>query len=231
LEVVRAAKAFNAMQRRIADQLAERMQILAAVSHDLQTPITRMRLRADLLDSAALRDKLHGDLNAMQALVEEGIAYARSAQGITELPCRTDLYALLDSVVCDYVDAGQDIRLTGRFDRPLVTRPHAVRRVITNLVDNAIKFGRDVEIAIDAEPAERVSIAVRDRGPGILPTELKAVLHPFYRVENSRNRETGGTGLGLAIAQQLVAALGGTLTLLNRDGGGLEARFSLPIAA
>jgi signal transduction histidine kinase len=219
------------MQRRIADQLAGRMQILAAVSHDLQTPITRMRLRADLLDSAPLREKLHGDLNAMQALVEEGIAYARSAQGITELPCRTDLYALLDSVVCDYVDAGQDIHLTGRFDRPLLTPPHAVRRVIANLVDNAIKFGRDVEIAIEAEPAERVSIAVRDRGPGILLAELMTVLQPFYRIENSRNRETGGTGLGLAIAQQLVAALGGTLMLLNRDGGGLEARFSLPIVA
>lgn len=230
LEVSRAATAFNAMQRRISDHLAERLQILAAISHDLQTPITRMRLRTDLLDNATLKDKLHSDLNAMQALVEEGIAYARSAQAVTESPCRIDLYALLDSLVCDYVDAGRPIRLTGRCDSPLTTRPHTLRRVVANLVDNALKFGKEAEVTIEAERSGRICIAVRDRGPGIPPAELKAVLRPFYRVESSRSRETGGTGLGLAIAQQLTLALGGALTLSNRSGGGLEARLSLPVA-
>jgi signal transduction histidine kinase len=230
-EVARAASAFNAMQRRIADQLAERMQILAAVSHDLQTPITRMRLRADLLDNTTLRDKLHGDLNAMQVLVEEGIAYARSAESPTEALCRTDLNALLDSLVCDYVDAGRSVRLGGHCAEPISTRPHTLRRIITNLVDNALKFAGDAEITVEDDASDRVCIFVRDRGPGIPEAELQAVLRPFYRVEASRNRETGGTGLGLAIALQLTRALGGTLAVSNREGGGLEAWISLPVAA
>ena len=229
VEVAQAAKAFNAMQRRIADYLAERAQILAAISHDLQTPITRMRLRADLLDDETAREKFQGDLNAMQELVEEGIAYARSAQSSSETPCSTDLYALLDSVVCDYADAGQVVRLAGRIDDPITTRPRALKRVVINLVNNALKFAKDVEIAIEPGPPDSVSIAVRDRGPGVPPGELKAVLQPFYRIESSRSRETGGTGLGLAIAQQLAATLGGTLALSNRSGGGLEARLSLPV--
>lgn len=230
LEVARAATAFNAMQRRIADQLAERMQMLAAISHDLQTPITRMRLRADLLDNATLREKLYGDLNAMQILVEEGIAYARSVDGVTEELCRTDLNALLDSLVCDYIDGGQSVRLDGRCDAPVSTRPHTLRRVLTNLIDNALKFAQEAEVSIQAGAAGQVSIQVRDRGPGIPPAELEAVLRPFYRVEGSRNRQTGGTGLGLAIAQQLTLALGGKLTIANRIGGGLEATLSIPAA-
>lgn len=228
-EVARAATAFNAMQRRIAEYLAERMQILAAVSHDLQTPITRMRLRADLLDNAVQRDKMLGDLNAMQMLVEEGIAYARNAQGVTEQPCRTDLDALLASIVYDYQDAGQALRLQGSAGRPLTTRPHTLKRILTNLLDNALKFGEEVEIQVTADTAGRVSIAVLDRGPGIRESELEAVLQPFYRLEGSRNRATGGTGLGLAIAQQLAQALDARLSLSNREGGGLVARLSLAV--
>lgn len=216
LEVAQAAAAFNAMQRRIADHLAERTRILTAASHDLQTPITRMRLRADLLDSPALRDKLHGDLNAMQVLVQEGIAYARSTQGVTEDACRVDLHALLDSLVCDYLDAGEHLRLVSRIEHAIVTRPNALRRIVTNLVDNALKFGDNAEILVEASPREHVSIVVRDRGPGIPPSELSAVLQPFYRVESSRNRHTGGTGLGLAIAQQLAFALGCGARILHR---------------
>jgi signal transduction histidine kinase len=226
-EVVRAARAFNSMQRRIVDHLKERMQILAAISHDLQTPITRMRLRADLLDDAELRDKLHGDLNAMQLLVEDGIAYARDGQGVTEAPCKIDLDALLDSLVDDYVSAGRALRLTGRYGEPFTTRPNALRRVVVNLIDNALKFGKSAEVALE-QAVGGVSIQVLDRGPGIPPSEMQAVLQPFYRVEGSRNRETGGSGLGLAIAQQLTTALGGTLTLTNRPAGGLQARIFLP---
>lgn len=227
-EVAHAATAFNAMQRRIAEHVAERIQILAAVSHDLQTPLTRMRLRVDMLDDPVLRDKLHGDLQLMQGLVEEGVEYARSAQAVKEAPCRTDVQTLLDSLVYDYTDAGRQVRLVGKYDAPLDTRPRTLRRVVTNLVDNALKFGTDVEIAIEARERNHVNIVVRDRGPGIPDTDLQTVLRPFVRMEGSRNRETGGTGLGLAIASQLTLALGGTLSLSNRLGGGLEARLSLP---
>ncbi len=227
-EVARAATAFNAMQRRIAEHIAERIQILAAVSHDLQTPITRMRLRVDLLDDPTLREKLHDDLKLMQDLVEEGIEYARSAQAVNEAPCPTDLQTLLDSLVYDYTDAGREVRLIGKYDAPLLTRPRTLRRVVTNLVDNALKFGADVEIAIETRDSQHLDIIVRDRGPGIPESQLRSVLRPFVRVDSSRNRETGGTGLGLAIANQLAHALDGTLQLSNRTGGGLAARLTLP---
>jgi signal transduction histidine kinase len=228
LEVARAALAFNAMRRRISHYLSERMQLLAAISHDLQTPITRMRLRADLMDDTPFRDKFIGDLRAMQSLVQEGIAYARDGQGITEPMRLTDMNALLDSVVCDYGDAGNMVRLSGHCDTPVSTRPQTLRRIITNLVDNALKFGSEAELLFALEGEDRVTISVRDTGPGIPPAQMGAVLQPFYRIEGSRNRETGGTGLGLAIAQQLTQLLHGTLSMQNRDGGGLEVRVSLP---
>lgn len=230
-EVARASTAFNAMRQRIADHLAERIQILAAISHDLQTPLTRMQLRIDLLDNNQLTAKLRDDLDMMQTLVKEGLAYARTAQETTEPAQATDLHALLDSLVCDYTDAGRPVRLTGHFAQPITTRPMALRRIVTNLTDNALNFAGAVEIAAEAEAPDRVVIAVRDRGPGIPADELTSVLQPFYRLEGSRNRETGGAGLGLAIAQQLAQTLSGTLTLSNRQGGGLEARLSLPLAA
>ena len=230
LEVARAAAAFNAMQRRISAYLAERVQILAAVSHDLQTPITRMRLRADMLDDGTQRDKMQADLAAMQALVEQGIAYARSqnqAQTPDEASCRIDLDALLRSLVYDYQDAGQAVALHGQLGHPLISRPQTLQRILSNLVDNALKFGREVEIHVQPAASE-VAISVLDRGPGIPQEQLSAVLQPFYRVENSRNRETGGSGLGLAIVQQLTIALGGTLALSNREGGGLTVSLLIP---
>jgi len=227
LEVAQAARAFNAMQQRIEAQLAERMQLLAAISHDLQTPITRVKLRADGIADTELRRKLHADMDGMQALVEEGLAYARTAQAAQEASRAIDLQALLDGLVCDAVDAGHRAELTGHCDAPLLTRVQALRRVVVNLMDNAIKFGGAAEVAIEPAPGE-VHIVVRDRGPGIPAQQLEAVFQPFYRVEGSRSRDTGGTGLGLAIAQQLTLALAGRLTLANRPGGGLEARLVLP---
>jgi len=226
-EVVQAARALNAIQQRIETHLAERMQILAAVSHDLQTPITRMRLRADLLDDAALRDKLQHDLDAMQELVREGIAYARSAHSANEAPVRVDLRALLDSMACDYADSGRAVKLMPGDELAATTRPLALRRIVGNLADNALKFAGEAELSLGPLDGGGFSIAVRDRGPGIPDAELAAVLQPFHRLENSRSRETGGAGLGLAIAHQLALAVGGKLTLANRDGGGLEARLDV----
>lgn len=225
-EVARAAAAFNAMQQRIAAHLDERMKILAAVSHDLQTPITRLRLRADMLDDPVLRDKLHADLAQMQALVEEGLAYARTAHAAQEPEHRVDLRALLDSIVCDYADAGQPVRLLEGAEGACMTRPHALRRVVCNLVDNALKFAGATEVSL-AQEGGAYAIRVLDRGPGIPEDQLQAVLQPFFRLEDSRSRATGGTGLGLAIAQQLAQAAHGSLVLARRAGGGLEATVRL----
>ncbi len=226
-EVSRAAQAFNAMRRRVQSYLAERARILAAISHDLQTPITRMRLRADLLEEGALREKLLSDLSQMQALVEQGIAYARSAHAATELPCRVDLGALLDNLVCDHVDVGNRVVLRGTTTLPFMTRPQTLRRLLGNLLDNSIKFAGGAEITWAPTP-NGVEIAVSDRGPGIPEDQHLAVLRPFHRLEDSRNRSTGGSGLGLAIADQLAKALGGALKLSNRDGGGLVVLLSIP---
>lgn len=226
-EVARAAAAFNAMQARIRAHLDERMHILAAVSHDLQTPITRLRLRADLLDDAVLRDKLHADLAEMQALVEEGIAYARSAQAVREAPRAVDLRAFVESLVHDYADAGRPVRLLACDAVTLRTRPQALRRLLCNLVDNALKFAGAAEVAAHRDAAGTVVLCVLDRGPGIPTEHLQAVLQPFHRLETSRSRATGGTGLGLAIAHELASALEGRLVLAARDGGGLQARLEL----
>lgn len=229
-EVKHAARAFNAMQKRIAGYMAERVEILASISHDLQTPITRMRLRTDLMDSEPDRHKFRQDLDAMHALVREGVTYARTLHGATEPPLRIDADALFESLLADYEDAGQQVRLEGRMGEPIVTRPNALRRILMNLIDNALKFGDDVRLQVHAD-ADRLVLAVVDNGPGIPPGELANVLKPFYRVEGSRNRSTGGTGLGLAIAHQLAMAMGAELSLGNRSEGGLEARLSLNIRA
>ena len=214
-EVAHAARAFNAMQKRIAGYMAERVEILAAISHDLQTPITRMRLRTDLMDNEQDRGKFRQDLDAMNALVREGVTYARTLHGATEPPCRIDADALFESML-----------LEGRAGAPIVTRPNALRRILTNLIDNALKFGTDVRLQVRID-GDRLALLVVDNGPGIPPDDLENVLKPFYRVENSRNRSTGGTGLGLAIAHQLAMAMGAELTLRNRDEGGLEARLTM----
>ena len=224
-EVARAAIAFNAMQRRIAEQAAERIQILAAISRRLQTPITRMRLRTDFLADNGAKEKLQGDLQEMQTLVKQGLALARGRDELAGQRCQTDLYALIDSLVCDYSDAGKPLRFAGERGVTILTHPQALRRIMINLIDNGLKFGGDVEVALDAQRSNGITISVSDRGPGIPDEHLKSVFLPFYRIEASRNRETGGTGLGLAIAQQLAGALRGTLTLVNRVGGGLEARL------
>lgn len=227
-EVARAARAFNAMQRRITLYTNERVEILAAISHDLQTPITRMRLRADMLGDETDREKFRQDLESMDALVREGVSYARTLHGDTETPRRLDIDALLASMSADYEDSGQAVQLEGRVGEPVLTRPHALRRILMNLIDNALKFGREVRVQVRTEP-EGLVIAVLDDGPGIPPEQLDAVLQPFYRLEGSRNRSTGGTGLGLAIANQLTMAMGARLTLVNRPGGGLEARLTLSL--
>ena len=243
-EVAEAAIAFNRMQHRIRRHFDERSQMLGAIAHDLKTPIARMCLRADLLDDADLRARLATDLAQMQHLVEQGLAYAQTAQAPTEAAVRSDLLAFLQSLVADRQDAGQPVSLVDidkvthlapHPARPpalpdvgaqagvlLDIRPRALRRIVDNLVDNALKFAGSAELAL-VRGDGKVSIEVRDRGPGIAPEVMALVTEPYYRVEGSRNRATGGTGLGLAIAQQLATHCGAELVLAARTGGGLVA--------
>lgn len=226
-ELAQAARAFNAMRDRIAHFVEERVQILAAISHDLQTPITRMKLRAELTEDSEDKRKLVNDLAEIQTLVREGLAYARSTSGDGEDASRIDLGSFIESLVYDYQDTGKDVTIGENAGGAIVIRRNALRRVLTNLIDNAIKYGGGAAEVGVRRDRDTVVIAILDRGPGIPEDKLEAVLQPFVRLEGSRNRETGGTGLGLAIAHQLAAAIGGQLKLSNRPGGGLAAEVRL----
>ena len=179
-EVLRASRAFNRMRKRISEHLTQRLHILASVSHDLQTPITRMRLRTELLESEALKERLQNDLAELQALVEEGVAYARSAQASSEAARPVDLNALLDGLVCDYVDAGHQVRLDGVAPVPVIVRPIAIKRLVTNLLDNAIKFAGSAELSIQNVKENSLDLVIGDRGNGIPEQNLQLVLQPFY---------------------------------------------------
>ena len=227
-EVAHAAQAFNAMRDRIAHYLEERVQILAAISHDLQTPITRMRLRADMADDTPEKDKLIHDLGEIERLVQDGIAYARSAHSSGEKRTRIDLASFIDSIAYDYQDTGKAVAVSGQIAGVASTKPHALRRILSNFIDNALKFAGAAEIEVERRESGTIAITVLDRGPGIPEEMLAAAMQPFFRLEQSRNRETGGTGLGLAIAQQLAATIGGSVRLSNRTGGGLVAEVVIP---
>lgn len=226
-EVAHAARAFNAMRERIDHYLEERVQILAAISHDLQTPITRMKLRAEMADESIERDKLIRDLGEIERLVQDGIAYARSAHGNVEKVSRIDIASFVESMVYDYQDTGKAVAVIEGVAGTVQTRPHALRRILTNFIDNALKFAGSAEIMMEKR-GKAVAITVMDHGPGIPDSELDAAMQPFYRLEQSRNRETGGAGLGLAIAQQLATAIGGSIRIYNRESGGLAAEVVIP---
>ncbi|MES2151128.1 MAG: ATP-binding protein [Pseudomonadota bacterium] len=225
-EIRQASAAFNAMQARIRQYIFQRTQMLAAITHDLQTPLTRMRLRLEKVGDAELQERLVGDLSAMQEMVREGLDLARSMD-TTEAMQALDLDSLLDSVCADATDASQKVQLAGRAGMALMGRPMALRRCLVNLIDNAVKYGQRAGVTV-----ERVSgaarIRIRDGGPGIAANELARVFEPFYRVETSRSRESGGTGLGLTIARNIAEQHGGSIALANHPAGGLEVTLLLP---
>jgi signal transduction histidine kinase len=186
-----------------------------------------MKLRAEIADESPEKDKLLQDLTEIERLVHEGVAYARSAHGNSEKSSRIDIGSFMESLVFDYQDTGKAVTLTSKIDATMVTRPHALRRILTNLIDNALKFGGEAEVRVEKTDGDTIAIRVLDKGPGIPEDQLDAVLQPFFRLEQSRNRGTGGTGLGLAIAHQLALAIGGSLELRNRENGGLSAEIKL----
>jgi signal transduction histidine kinase len=228
-EVRRAARAFNTMQERLVRYVRTRTSILAAMSHDLKTPITRLRLRAELLEDSVLRDKFLRDLDEMQRLVGTTLDYMRGLDD-REPVSPIDVDALLEALRADAEELGHPVTVEGSVSTPFPGKPLGLRRILQNLLDNALNYARDVQIQVEDRPDSLV-IVIRDRGPGIPAELLDKVFEPFHRVEASRNPGTGGTGLGLSIARNLAQAMGGEVTLSNRPDGGLEARVGLPRGA
>jgi signal transduction histidine kinase len=204
--------------------MAERSRVLTAMSHDLKTPITRMRLRTDMLEDQAVREKFDRDLAEMEQMVTQTLEFMRDATD-TEPVQRVELTALLESLQADYEDMGKEVRIAGRLSRPLAARPIALRRCLTNLVDNAIRYGVRATIEVGEDPG-RVTLRVLDEGSGIPEGQLERAFEAFFRGDASRS--SGGFGLGLGIARNIARAHGGDLVLKNRPEGGLAAILTLP---
>jgi signal transduction histidine kinase len=228
-EVREAAAAFNLMQSRIRRDFLERTSMLAAITHDLQTPLTRLRLRLEKVENEALRAKLLDDLSAMRETVNEGLDLARSLEDRTPRAV-VDLDSLLSSLCEDARDAGADVTLSGVTGAAILCVPNDLRRCLTNLVDNAVAYGHYARIDA-AAGAGWATITILDGGPGIAQEHLERAFDPFYRLESSRSRETGGSGLGLTIARNIVRRYGGEITIANLPEGGLAATVRLPLAA
>jgi signal transduction histidine kinase len=224
--VQQAARAFNTMQQRLAAFVNERTRMLTALSHDLKTPLTRMRLRTDLMDDEDQRQRFEVDLKQMEAMVSETLDFMRGLGGHEALQ-PVDLNALVAGLQADQQAMGRHVLVQGQTQAPLMAMPSLIKRALGNLVDNAVLYGGSATLQIEDSPT-RVTLRVSDSGPGIPADELERVFEPFYRLEGSRNRSSGGTGLGLGIARNIARAHGGDLALLNRTAGGLEAVLTLP---
>lgn len=225
--VLRLTRAINLTRRRHAWHLAQLLDVQAAYAYDLHTPLIRMGIRCETLDDPALRRSLNRDLAEMKELVDASTACARMQCNVQEPPERVDADALLVSLIDDYRDAGHCIELEGEVGHAVVTCPHALRRVLVNLIDNALRYGSGVCLNVRVEMRALI-FAVRDNGPGIEPSQLEAVFAPWYRAPHTAARAPG-SGLGLAIARRLALAMHGDLQLENRHTGGLEARLRLPL--
>ncbi len=226
IETRQASHAFNEMQVRLRELVDNRTRLLAAISHDLRTPLTLLGLRAENVADAEERERMLATLSEMEAMVGAILEYARE-ETTSEPMRRTDLTALLDSVVTDMADAGLPVQMAQAPAVLVDCRPLALKRAMTNLIDNAVKYGHKAQVALNVS-LNSVEIAIDDEGPGLPEEELARVFLPFYRLEGSRSQETGGIGLGLAIAQSLIERNGGTLILQNRPSGGLRAQIVLP---
>jgi protein-histidine pros-kinase len=223
-EIRSAARSFNRMQDRLRRHVNSRALAFAAMSHDLRTPLTRIRLRLESLGEDAKR-KLGDDLDEIEGLAKSVLDVTRSLAPDEPL-ARVELDELSRRLVDDYAQMGQPLTVEGHA-APIEARPLGLRRALVNVIDNAFKYGREVVLRME-DARHELLLHVLDRGPGIPPEELEKVLVPFYRVEASRNRETGGAGLGLAIAKDVVEGHGGSVEVANRPDGGLRVTFRLP---
>lgn len=232
LEIVTAAVAFNTMAARVRRFVEDRTFLLTAIGHDLRTPITRLKLRAEYMDDDEQRAKMLADLDEMEAMVAATLAFGRDAAA-TEPATKLDLASLLRTILDDAADGDPEhadvLTYTGPKHLPVLARPLALKRALANLVGNALKYGEAAAVTL-YPPARGVArIEVEDHGPGIPPKEMERVFEPFYRLESSRNRETGGSGLGLSIARNILRGHGGDIMLTNRPEGGLRVTVMLPV--
>jgi signal transduction histidine kinase len=224
-ELREAARAFNTMQDRLRRYLDSRSRVLAAMSHDLKTPLTRLRLQVETLDDPALQARIGKELSEMELMVHEALALFRGLDdGEPAVP--VDMNELLAGIQQQFTEMGAAVALGGRALAPFTGKVQALKRCLTNLIANAVKFG--TRASLEVEDDRELVIRVRDQGPGIPHGDLERVFEPFYRLEHSRNRDSGGTGLGLTIARDIAQAHGGTLILANLPQGGLEATLRLP---
>ncbi|WP_240002267.1 sensor histidine kinase [Oleisolibacter albus] len=226
-EVRLAAAAFNKMQRRLRAFVEDRTRMLAAVSHDLRTPLTRLRLRAEFIDDEAVRDKMLEDLAEMEAMIGSTLAFARDEAGQEPIQ-PLDINAAVAKLVDDMRDSGNSVGLSpASAPLQIMGRRMALRRAFGNLIDNAVKYGTRAEVGI-TEAGDTVMVTIDDHGPGIPDAEFDNVFRPFFRLEASRSRDTGGTGLGLSVANDIIRAHGGEIRLANRPEGGLRVTVVLP---
>jgi signal transduction histidine kinase len=225
-EVRTAISAFNDMQASIRQHMRQRTQTVAAIAHDLRTPLTRLRFRAEQVPEA-LRDRMAADIEEMDALIGQAMAFVRGERQI-ERREPLDLAVLATDCARGFAETGAAVSFTGETALPVLGDPAGLRRALGNLIDNALKFAGDAELTATRE-GDRAVVVVADRGPGLSEEEREAAFEPFHRGERSRNRQTGGAGLGLAVARQAARAAGGDVTLSNRPGGGLLARLDVPL--
>ncbi|MBK8909493.1 MAG: HAMP domain-containing protein [Rhodospirillales bacterium] len=226
VEIRQAVRAFNEMQQRLRRLIETRTRMLAAISHDLKTPITLLRLRAEAIADEVEKRKIVAALDEMETMIASTLAFAR-ADAEQEERRVVDLPSLLASICDDMADAGRPVMFEERAPLKYPCRPLALKRAVTNVIDNAVKYGGSAHVQL-RERGHRLEIVVDDAGPGIPEAELEEVFAPFYRLERSRCRETGGAGLGLSLARAVAHAHGGEVTLANRPEGGLRATIQLP---
>jgi len=224
LEVRQAAVIFNQMQYRIHQQMEERARFLAAVSHDLRTPLTRMKLRIDQTEATPTNGKLLQDIDEMRHMLDATLDYLR---GSSEAMQHLDIQSMLEAIVDNMRDEGKSVRIEGHL-QPVYAMPNELQRSIINLLENAIFYGGSTQIQLQ-DHAEFALIRISDEGPGIPESELAKVFAPFYRIAGARNKNSGGVGLGLSIAQEIIRQHHGTLNLTNNPNGiGLTAEIRLP---
>jgi signal transduction histidine kinase len=226
-EVTAAVAAFNLMQERLKRYVTNRTTTMAAIAHDLRTPLTRLRFRIEAAPDD-LRAKISGDLDEMEAMISSTLAFV---QDVTRPVERTKLEvsSLVETVMDEAAETGADAAVE-RAERAVVDGdPIALKRLVANLVDNALKFGSSARGRVFAEAGMAV-VEVDDNGPGVPEGEIERAFEPFQRLEGSRSRETGGAGLGLAVVRAIARGHGGEVTLQNRVEGGLRARVTLPLA-
>ena len=224
-EARQAAHTFNKMQRRIIEQVQQRSRMLGAVSHDLRTPLSRLKLRLEQIDDDKLQGQMRQDLDDMISMLDATLTYLHE-QRTSEQPQLMDVQALVESLCENAQDQGADVQASGHC-APLHVQPMALRSCVNNLLDNALRYADQALMTLE-DHREQLIIRVIDHGPGIAAEQREAVFEPFFRLEGSRNRNSGGVGLGMTIAREAAERLGGELKLEETPGGGLTAVIRLP---